>query len=157
MKRIVLITVLGLALVFAGGVLWMNNNNSSAIGQKVVDMREKHKNDIIIDANCLLTFENVDGYTVCVTNNDSVIAELKYDEVGMLVYKMGLDPLEASVFEAGVPQTGRDMMDLFGNPHIDVGSGVYLPTYILDDGRLVTYCMNGNTIVSSTVQSMLDM
>ena len=58
----------------------MNNNNSSAIGQKVVDMREKHKNDIIIDANCLLTFENVDGYTVCVTNNDSVIAELKYDK-----------------------------------------------------------------------------
>lgn len=159
MKKEVRIAIVAflLVLICVGGVFWMNGSNSSMVGQKVDDVRKKNRNDIILDASCLLAFKNSHGYTVVITNNEIVTAEIKYDKEATLVSKKGVDPLNAVVFEAGKPQTMQDMVNLFGSPHVDVGSGAYLPTYILDDGRIITYRMNEDNVVGSTIRFILDM
>lgn len=155
-KRIIVMIVFVLFLVCIGGVIRMSKSNSSMIGQKVIDIRKKCKNSIVMDVNCLLICKNDDGYVLNLTNNETIIAEAIYNKAGMIIAQDGFAPLRADVFDHGTPQTVQDMEEIFGYPHIDVGSGAYLPTYILDDGRIVTYRVNNDEIVGVIIKQILD-
>ncbi len=159
MKRrtIVLIAVCILLSICIGCVLWISNGSSTMVGQKALTIRKELGKDIIWDANCLLVLKLSNRRIICVTNNGTVVAEIRFDDAGTIISENGISPLKASLFDTSCPKTAQDMTSIFGNPHADIGSGVYLPTYILDDGRIVTYHMNGDNIVENTIKFVFDM
>lgn len=157
MKRVmIIVTICALTGILIGGVFWMNNTKPMLIGENVFEIREKLRDDIILDVNVLLVLKMSNGRSVCVTDGNTVIAEIKYAESGEMISKNRIYPLKTSVFDTSSPKTVRDMEDLFGTPHCDIGCGAYLPTYILEDGRIVTYNTNADVITGDTIRQIFD-
>ena len=89
--------------------------------KRVVEIRETLKEDIRTDINGLLVLKTSNGRAVCVTDNDTVIAEIQYNASGEILSRKGISPLKASLFNESAPKTLTEMENAFGKPHCDIG------------------------------------
>ena len=150
---IVLATIL---LIGIGGGGNMENNGLPLKGENVLTIRKTFQNDMILNLGPLFAFKNEDRIIVLITENSAVIGEAVFDENGQLLSSDGVVPLASDAFTTTNIETAQEMEDAFGNPHVDIGSGATIPTYIVDDGRVVTYHIYNNNIINQTIYLLID-
>ena len=49
-----------------------------------------------------------------------------------------------------------DIKNILGEPHADIGSGLYIPAYIFDDGSIAYFCIANDNIFNIRICSIFD-
>lgn len=156
MKKIITFVLAIILLIGIEGSGNMENNVRSMKGKNVFTVRKTFQNDIILNLEFLFAFKNDDKIIVLIAENSTIIAETVFDGNGKLLSSDGVVPLESDMFTTSNIETVQEMEDAFGTPHVDIGSGATLPTYIIDDGRVATYHIYNNDIIKRTIYSLID-
>ena len=128
-------------------------------GILVMELYEKKSDNIVYD---LITFHvqrNEKGYSVVFNEYAESDGAIYFDKDGSMLSCSDVQPIrdeKAAIHLLEKIKTTTDMTELLGKPMADAGSGVYIPAYISDKGRILLFSLCGNTVVKYTIISITD-
>lgn len=128
---------------------------SKDITQKIAE-----DNKVVCNMYSLIVEKNKSGYRLTLTANDGSTGTVLFDGKGAMVSAMNLQPLNADTVS---PQTlnnvhtRNDMLKAFGKPMVDIGSGLYIPAYITDDGHILSFALCADEVTKYSIKSVTEM
>lgn len=150
MKKTILSVAVLLAIAF-GGCFAVSEGFAPKIAED---------NQVVCNMYSLIVEKNSSGYRLTLTANDASTGTVLFDSKGAMVSAMNVQPLKADTLAPQVlnrVHTRDDMLNVFGEPMVDIGSGLYIPAYITDDGRILSFAFCADEITKYTIQSITKM
>ena len=119
---------------------------ASLIGKRPSDVLGEYDH---IDSNFVDYIRTGSGYAVLGSDWDEITHAVGYDRSGMPVCSVGTDLLGAQVFDGAQPADAAQLIECFGYPNANAASGLWIPVYYIDDGRIASYWDDGETLMCS--------
>jgi ribosomal protein L24E len=147
MKLPILLAVL-IALAF-GASLRADLYGSIEIGNDVKQIRSTYADSIYCDYPTLFAIEDGQGVVVVTTDGTSVQSVTRFSAQARFCSSKGIEPIAPFDASELVGRTAEEMVELLGPPHADLGSGVYLFSYVMRNGTVTYFCSTNKTISSA--------
>ena len=133
MKKI-LVTVLILISVFLVGC---SQNNYIKQGASIKMIHEKYTPTVCF--NFLSVFKIENKYKVVIYNGDVVKKTVDFSSDREYSDMHGLIPVKIENLKTYLNLSIDEIEKELGEPHADIGSGFYIPSYITDNGYMVRF------------------
>ena len=134
MKKVHFICVVLLFLVFSTILTGCKRNNDIKIGTNIFELNKKYKP--IFSHGVIYAYELENTYIVIIAKDNKVDKYAVFNTHWELQFTEGLQPVEGSNLEESVGMTLSDVTLKYGPYHADIGSGFYMPTYLLNEGYI---------------------
>ena len=130
----------------------LTRRDVSAVTELCASLVGRHRSDVLgeydhIGSNFLDYIRTGSGYAVLGNNWDEITHAVGYDRSGMPVCSVGTYLLSAQVFDAAQPADVAQLIECFGYPNVNDASGLYIPVYYIDDGRIAAYWDGGDALL----------
>lgn len=147
MKRILIIFISFFLL------LGCEKNNEISVGDS---MKNVNKNDKYISLNSLSVFKTDNIYTVIIEQKGIVqkIVKFSYDRKSHNV--QGLTLVKNKDINRYMNMSLNELKEILGEVHTDIGSGFYIPTYITEDGYLICFYLENETVIGVIKRDILN-
>ena len=139
MKRI--ISSLLLVILFLSGC---SSNNDFLIGDHMSEINNKNTPYLIL--NTLSTYK-IDGSYLVVVEDDNIIEKLVEFSLERKCKKAkNIKPIKDVDIDQFLNMNVEDAKNLLGQPHADIGSGFYIPAYITEDAKLISFQIENDIV-----------
>ena len=81
-------------------------------------------------------------YVVTVEDTQKALKGIMFSPDRQVIRTYGIEPVEISDISPYLEKTWEELENDYGTFHMDIGSGLYLPSYITTEGYLVTFSFN---------------
>lgn len=147
MKKIIIAIVI-LLVVVSVGIFAVSRSNV------------QEKGEIVYNQYSLTVEKNSSGYLLTLTAEDDASGVVSYDGAGMMIASTNVEPLNADAVSVQILEdvhTHAEMLQAFGEPMADIGFGMYIPAYVTEDGRILSFTLIGEEIENYSILSVAEM
>ena len=117
------------------------------IGRSVFDIQEQYNR--VVNLNALSVFQMDEEFVVVVANYEWIASKkATFSADRKNIDAVGLTLVKSSDLNQYVKTTLDEVQKSFGEFHVDIGSGFYIPAYITKDGFLICFYEKNNVISS---------
>ncbi len=148
-RKILLIIVM--IVVLLGGLFMLQKKDHDP-KQKLI-YEEGKETQAIYSLNTVTVYRQPGGYAVSIHDLKGKIVYFYYDESFNYVSGTGRAPLKHLDHETASLEgikTLNEMERILGRPFTDIGSGFYIPAYITDNGCILCFSNDSESIVKFT-------
>lgn len=143
-------------LLFGGGVK-MSFRQSMFIGNDLNQICCNERVRLIDKRGTLAVVEDEVSYCYLISEDGiKVTSSARFNCEGKIIAVMGVEVLEITKNEIEIPDSINEMMELYGEPHVDIGSGFYIPCYILSDASILVFYTTDERVTDMRVYSYLN-
>lgn len=148
MKKIIALLLLML-LTLSG----CQKSGDIKIGDSIAEISKQHTN--FISLNALSVFRTDDTYTAVVGKNGTVqkIAEFSSDR--RCLNAKNITPIKDEDLNYCLGKTLSELEEKSGAIHTDIGSGFYIPAYITENGYLIYFELDNDTVCKVTKRDII--
>ena len=125
-------------------ILILFSGCSNVKSEQVSMIKNKYKPCITI--NALTVYKTEDNYFISIDYHDNYkTVEFTFDR--KCNQSNGLKLIKDEELEHFLNLNFNEIIKKFGQPHVDVGSGFYLPAYITEDADLICFELENDIVV----------
>lgn len=139
MKRTLIVIFLVL-LTLSG----CSENNKISIGDSMSKINNNQTPFITL--NSLTVFQEDNIYTVIISENGTVQKKVEFSSDRKNQNTQGLTLLKIKNTSQYLGKNIDELKAELGEFHADIGSGFYIPSYIAEDGYLICFQLENNTV-----------
>ena len=100
--------------------------------------------------NTLEVFEEKSSIVITIYDNSfSVCSYVVFSKTGNVIVSEGITPISSKGIDSYHGKRFSEFEAVFGAMHCDIGSGIYVPAYIANNGNIVTLGLDSNRIIRS--------
>ena len=96
-----------------------------------------NKNTPYITMNALSVYKDTNNYLVIIDDNDIIQKLVEFSPDRKSIRVQGLDLIKCEDINHFLDMDIDELGKKYGQPHVDIGSGFYIPAYITDDAYLI--------------------
>lgn len=137
-KRRTIGIVLILLLLFSGCV---GNTNLETLKQVYAQEQP------VYSAYPMMTYSGDYVYTVVILSNSKVIKGVEFSADRIPNYTVDMKLIQLEDIQIYLGNALNDVENALGEYHVDIGSGGFMPSYVTDDGYLITFSVDQDTNV----------
>lgn len=153
-SRILLVLIL-IQAILGGGNTMINSLRDPydviQIGDNLNKTKEIYKDLIDKDLISTIIIKSGQSRVVILSDGEVVSSVICFENRSATMSYKGVAPIDQFDPSELDGKTIYDMIELLGSPHGDIGSGLYLPAYVVNDGTIVYFCITGEKITGSEV------
>lgn len=94
-------------------------------------------------------------YVITVSTMDRRNKAVHFSDEREVLKTKGIEPLKTEDWQNLVGRRMQDIVEQYGEPHADVGSGFYIPSYITEDAYLVLICLDEENVSEIIIEDLL--
>lgn len=111
----------------------------------------KEKGELLYERCGLSTYKVNENFRVCIRQNDSSVGEVEFSSNRAVVRVKSINLIPSDSNQSFVNKRLAAIEEMFGPPHVDVGSGFYIPAYITEDAYLISMYLTEEDMIYQTV------
>ena len=143
MKKITALLLLLLLTLFG-----CQKSGDIKIGDSIAEISKQHRP--FISLNSLTVFRTEDTYTAVIGKNGTVQKTAKFSSNRKCLNANGITPVNNKALNYYLDKTLSELEEKSGAVHIDIGSGFYIPAYITENGYLIYFELDNDTVCKVT-------
>lgn len=141
MKKIIVVLLLVIVL-FSG----CTNSFSFEVGERMSNIKSEHTPYITI--NALSVYEIKGNYWIVINNTEGIVEKLvEFSPERKSIKVQGLDLIKNEDVNSFLNIDVKELKEKYGQPHVDIGSGFYIPAYITQDAYLICLGLENDVVV----------
>lgn len=140
MRKMKALCVLIAVIVLLAALLGCSGQSSS-----------KEKGELLYERSGLSTYKVNENFRVCIRQNDFSVGEVEFSSNRAVVHVKSIKLIPSDSKPSFVNKSLATIEEMFGPPHVDVGSGFYIPAYITEDAYLISVYLTEEDMVYQTV------
>ena len=143
------------ALLFALaiGLLGCAQNPEFKVGTKITEIDNKYMPYITM--NALSAYNDGNNYAIIINNGDIVQKLVEFNSERENVRTQGLNLIKCEPTEELLNMDIAELKKMYGQPHVDIGSGFYIPAYITEDAYLISFECEDDIVFNITKRDLL--
>lgn len=130
MKKITVL-LFAIIILFSG----CTRNSEFKVGEQMSKIN--NKNTPYITMNALSVYEDRNNYFVIIDDNDIIQKLVEFSPERKSTRVQGLDLIKCEDIKQFLDMDIDKLNKKYGQPHVDTGSGFYIPAYITNDAYLI--------------------
>lgn len=111
----------------------------------------KEQGELLYERCGLSTYKVNENFRVCIRQNDSSVGEVEFSSNRAVVRVKSIKLIPSDSNQSFVNKSLAAIEEMFGPPHVDVGSGFYIPAYITEDAYLISVYLTEEDMIYQTV------
>lgn len=148
MKKIILLLLL-MILTLSG----CKKNTNIQIGDSMTTINNQQQPFIFL--NSLSVFQTNNTYTVVVEENGVVQKKVEFSSDRKCCTVQGLILVKDGDINQYLNQSLNELNEKLGEAHADIGSGFYIPAYITENGYLIYFNVENDTVFEVVKRDIL--
>ena len=123
------------------------------VGESMNDINDKHSAYIVI--NALSVYKIRENFVITIDDGATIkkLVEFSYDR--KCIRAQEVDLLETGDINQFISIRFDALTEKIGQPHVDIGSGFYIPSYITNDAHLVCFEIENEIVVEIIKRDLL--
>lgn len=138
-----------LFLIFTFSLVACKSNDAVQKGMYIADVNKKYKP--IFSQGGIYAYEIGNTYAVIIAKNNKVDKYAVFTQKWELQYFEGLQPIVANDLDESVGTPLNDITRKYGPYHADIGSGLYMPAYLLEGGYIAILYVDTGVITHVSI------
>lgn len=139
MKKITLLFV-AMIIIFYGCA----NSSEFKVGEQMKDINNKHIP--YISMNALNVYKNNDNYCIVIEEEGVSQKLVEFSAERQSCKVQGLSLIKNQDINKYLNMNICKIKEELGRPHVDIGSGFYIPAYITDDAYLIYFGLENDIV-----------
>lgn len=148
MKRIIILLVV-ISVLFSG----CGNSFEIKIGDNMDIVNDNYSPYLLL--NSLYGYNINNNYVFIIVDCNIVKKLVEFSADRKVVSSYNLDLISSDDFNKYLGININKLIEVFNQPHVDIGSGFYLPSYITNDANLITFDFKDETVYGVTKRDLL--
>ncbi len=149
MKKILCIIALCIILVSITGC---NSNQTITTGDSVMQINYDEK---IVNLNSLIVIRQNTKYITLISDGIKVLKVIEFDSNRKVLNTDNIQLLIIEQIDQYIGMNFKQVKQLLGEEHTDIGNGFYIPAYITSDAFLLSFLIEDNKVISVTKTDLL--
>ncbi len=112
--------------------------------------------ETVFKLNSVRTYRENGQYIVAICNGGSQTEYVAFDTSRKCVSEDTVGMLEKRDYSSHLGTSFTAFQELYGSPHTDVGSGFYIPAYVVDEGYLLEISEENDIIIRLSMIDILN-
>ncbi|NLD22103.1 MAG: hypothetical protein GX664_06485 [Bacteroidales bacterium] len=148
MKRILVLFIM-VAILLSGCA----GNSQFKVGEKMSEINNKHTPYISI--NSLNAYESSGNYFIVIGTEGVAEKLVEFSSERQSIRAQGLNLVKSQDINKFLNMDINKLKKELGQPHVDVGSGFYIPAYITDDAYLICFELEDDIVFEVIKRDLL--
>ena len=151
MKKIIVSLLLIIIIIFFFGC---TNSLSFEVGAQMSKINCEHTPYITM--NALSVYKNNGNYWIVISDAEGIVQKLiEFSPERKIGKVQGLDLLKSEDINLFLNMDIAELREKYGQPHVDIGSGFYIPAYITQDAYLICLELENDIVVEVVKRDIL--
>lgn len=120
-----------IVIIFSGCA----NNSKFKVGEHMSEINKM--NTPYYTMNALSAYNVKSNYIIVIENESVVLKQVEFSPERKIIRTHGIDLVKCEDLNRLLGMDIAKLKEELGQPHVDVGSGFYIPAYITDDAYLI--------------------
>ena len=130
-----------------------SNDYKFMVGESMSNINKQYKSYITI--NTLSAYKINENYLITIDDGDVVQKLVEFSSDRKCHRVQGLDLIKSGDTSQFLNINFNKLTEEIGQPHTDIGSGFYIPAYIMEDAYLVCFELEDETVVEVIRRDLL--
>ena len=130
------------------------NGESATKEEPYIDVINKSEQKIL-ELNTLAVLMENEEYTIIIHDYTTVKKTAKFTAERNFTIVNGMTLQNFDTLKSYIGMNISQIEEIFGDPHTDIGSGFYIPTYVTTDAFLVSFSLNNDKVAGITKWDLL--
>lgn len=148
MRRILILSIM-VVILFSGCA----NNSQFKVGDKMSDIN--NENTPYISLNSLNAYERSSNYVIVISTEGVAEKLVEFSSERQSIRVQGLDLVKSQEINKYLNMDINKLKKELGQPHVDVGSGFYIPAYITNDAYLICFELEDDIVFEVIKRDLL--
>ncbi len=109
---------------------------------------------LIIDFFTCIAWENSEEYVLALSDGISINAYVRYSKDLELLEEVGIQTIQDPEVDECIGKTQEDLYSKYGPFHFDAGSGLFIPSYVSNTGKVYYFIMDNGKVSRIGVQDL---
>lgn len=130
-----------------------SSSNKFRVGESMNNINKQYTSYITI--NSLSVYKINDNYLIIINDGDIVQELVEFSSERKCRRTQGLDLIKNDDINEYLNIDFNKLKEKIGEPHVDIGSGFYIPAYITEDANLICFNLENERVVQVIQRDLL--
>ena len=123
------------------------------VGESMNNINSQYRPHITMGA--LSVYKTGGNYLIIIEDDGMVQKLVEFSSDRTCLYIQGLDLIKSGNLNRLMNNTFNELREKIGSPHVDIGSGFYIPAYVTEDANLVCFELEDEIITGIIQRDLL--
>lgn len=130
-----------------------SNSHKIEVGQSMSDINNKYTAYVTI--NNLSVYKIGNNYLITIDDGDIIQKLVEFSSNRKCNRIQGFNLLKNDNIDQLLNVNFKELTKKIGQPHLDIGSGFYIPAYITEDANLILFELENGTVIEIVKKDLL--
>lgn len=130
-----------------------SSSNKFRVGESMNNINKQYTS--YITTNSLSVYKINDNYLIIINDGDIVQELVEFSSERKCRRTQGLDLIKNDDINEYLNIDFNKLKEKIGEPHVDIGSGFYIPAYITEDANLICFNLENERVVQVIQRDLL--
>ena len=144
-----------IAFLFAVTILFSacSSSHKLTVGESISNVNKQYTSFITV--NALSVYKINDDYLITIDDGDVIKKLVEFSSDRKCRRVQGLDLIKNDDINEYLNLDFNKLKEKIGEPHVDIGSGFYIPAYITEDANLICFSIENEKVVQVIQRDLL--